>query len=399
MIGIDRDPARDRARRRSCRSRRSGRLDAGRGALLRPRSGRCSASASPRSTASCSISAFRRCSSTRPARGFSFRLDGPLDMRMGATGPSAADVVAHASERDLAAIIATLGEERHARAVARAIVRARAASARSTPRARSPISLRGVVHARAGRDPSGHAHVPGAAHLRQRRARRTGARRSPRPSACSSPAGGWWWSRSIRSKTASSRRSSPSAAARRPASRHLPEIAAAPPTFRCSRGGRSIAGRGRDRRQSARALGEAARRRAHRCARRAPRDRGAAAAPALARRRHAGARMILRVLNLCVIGALVLAAAYVYRDQVRVDACRPSASPSCAARSGASATPSRRCAPNGRSSTTRRASRSWRKRHLQLQAGRRRRNSTARQLAGAAAAISCRPTAPIRSAS
>ena len=59
------------------------------------------------------------------ARGFSFRLDGPLDMRMSGEGPSAADVVAIASERDLADIIFTLGEERHSRAVARAIVRER----------------------------------------------------------------------------------------------------------------------------------------------------------------------------------------------------------------------------------------------------------------------------------
>jgi 16S rRNA (cytosine1402-N4)-methyltransferase len=58
-------------------------------------------------------------------RGFSFRSDGPLDMRMSRIGPSAADVVAKASERDLATVIAALGEERRARAVARAIVTAR----------------------------------------------------------------------------------------------------------------------------------------------------------------------------------------------------------------------------------------------------------------------------------
>jgi len=69
------------------------------------------------------------------SRGFSFRFDGPLDMLMGRTGPTAADVVARASERDLAAIIAVLGEERHARAVARAIVKARKAQPIATTRA------------------------------------------------------------------------------------------------------------------------------------------------------------------------------------------------------------------------------------------------------------------------
>ncbi len=58
-------------------------------------------------------------------RGFSFAKDGPLDMRMGGDGLSAADVVNRAGEGDLARIIAVYGEERKARLVARAIVRAR----------------------------------------------------------------------------------------------------------------------------------------------------------------------------------------------------------------------------------------------------------------------------------
>jgi 16S rRNA (cytosine1402-N4)-methyltransferase len=82
-------------------------------------------------------------------RGFSFRNDGPLDMRMGRDGPSAADLVAHATERDLAAIIATLGEERFARAVARAIVRARADSPIETTGALADIISR-VVRSKPG---------------------------------------------------------------------------------------------------------------------------------------------------------------------------------------------------------------------------------------------------------
>jgi 16S rRNA (cytosine1402-N4)-methyltransferase len=85
----------------------------------------------------------------QPDRGFSFRLDGPLDMRMGAEGFSAADVVAHASERDLADIVFQLGEERHSRAVARAIVTARKNAPIETTAVLAGIVAR-VVHARPG---------------------------------------------------------------------------------------------------------------------------------------------------------------------------------------------------------------------------------------------------------
>ena len=61
-----------------------------------------------------------------PERGFSFRFDGPLDMRMGLTDLTAADVVNDFSEEDLERIFREYGEERQARRIARAIGRARA---------------------------------------------------------------------------------------------------------------------------------------------------------------------------------------------------------------------------------------------------------------------------------
>jgi 16S rRNA (cytosine1402-N4)-methyltransferase len=82
-------------------------------------------------------------------RGFSFRADGPLDMRMGGSGPSAADVVAAAAERDLSAIIATLGEERFARKVARALVTARESAPIATTRRLAEV-VESVVRARPG---------------------------------------------------------------------------------------------------------------------------------------------------------------------------------------------------------------------------------------------------------
>ena len=61
-----------------------------------------------------------------PARGFSFQHDGPLDMRMDqANGTTAADLVNHSVEEELADLIFHYGEERYARRIARAIVRAR----------------------------------------------------------------------------------------------------------------------------------------------------------------------------------------------------------------------------------------------------------------------------------
>jgi 16S rRNA (cytosine1402-N4)-methyltransferase len=59
-------------------------------------------------------------------RGFSFRADGPLDMRMAASGDTAADLVNEASEARLADILFHYGEERLSRPIARAIVKARA---------------------------------------------------------------------------------------------------------------------------------------------------------------------------------------------------------------------------------------------------------------------------------
>jgi 16S rRNA (cytosine1402-N4)-methyltransferase len=79
-----------------------------------------------------------------PARGFSFRADGKLDMRMGAAGSTAADLVNTLPEAELADILYQLGEERRSRRVARAVVAARAEAPIETT-ARLADIIRGVV--------------------------------------------------------------------------------------------------------------------------------------------------------------------------------------------------------------------------------------------------------------
>lgn len=80
------------------------------------------------------------------SRGFSFQKDGPLDMRMGNHGPTAADVVNSLSVGDLARIFNFLGDERHAGRAARAIVARRD----EKPFART-LDLAGVVGKAVGR--------------------------------------------------------------------------------------------------------------------------------------------------------------------------------------------------------------------------------------------------------
>jgi 16S rRNA (cytosine1402-N4)-methyltransferase len=88
----------------------------------------------------------------RPERGFSFRAEGPLDMRMDAGAPrTAAEVVNEWEEGALARTIAEFGEERRARAVARAIVRAR--PLRTTAEL-SRVVARAVGGGRPGLDPA-----------------------------------------------------------------------------------------------------------------------------------------------------------------------------------------------------------------------------------------------------
>ncbi|MBV9736457.1 MAG: 16S rRNA (cytosine(1402)-N(4))-methyltransferase RsmH [Acidisphaera sp.] len=89
-----------------------------------------------------------------PARGFSFRTDGPLDMRLGRAGPTAAELVNALPEAELADMLFAFGEERRSRAVARAIVVARRRAPIATTGQLAAIVRAVVPPDRSGIDPA-----------------------------------------------------------------------------------------------------------------------------------------------------------------------------------------------------------------------------------------------------
>ncbi len=116
-------------------------------------------------------------------RGFSFRFDGPLDMRMSRDGVSAADLVNHEDETRLADIIYHFGEERRSRR-GRARPSSRPAARHRSPR-RSMLAdiIATVVRAEPRGPASGNTQFPGSAHRAERRALANSSRPCMRPSA------------------------------------------------------------------------------------------------------------------------------------------------------------------------------------------------------------------------
>jgi 16S rRNA (cytosine1402-N4)-methyltransferase len=91
-----------------------------------------------------------------PARGFSFRFDGPLDMRMDTTrGESAAEFLARADEKHIAQVIRDYGEERFAVSIAKAVVaRRESGQALRTTSELAQLVARSVKSREAGQDPA-----------------------------------------------------------------------------------------------------------------------------------------------------------------------------------------------------------------------------------------------------
>ena len=144
VLGIDRDPAAI-ARGQELVKRFDGRLTLVEGEFSRMDE---FASQSDGVVLDLGVSSFQF---DQPERGFSFREDGPLDMRMSLSGMSAADFVNTAEHSLLASVIARFGEEKNARRIASAIIAARpvtgtAQLAAIVSEAQGPAALRFPIH-------------------------------------------------------------------------------------------------------------------------------------------------------------------------------------------------------------------------------------------------------------
>jgi len=144
VLGIDRDPAAI-ARGQALVERFGGRLTLVQGEFSRMNE---FTNATDGVVLDLGVSSFQF---DQPERGFSFREDGPLDMRMSLSGESAADLVNSADERTLSQIISRYGEEKNARRIARAIIAARpvtgtAQLAAIVSEAQGPAALRHAIH-------------------------------------------------------------------------------------------------------------------------------------------------------------------------------------------------------------------------------------------------------------
>jgi 16S rRNA (cytosine1402-N4)-methyltransferase len=144
VLGIDRDPAAI-ARGQKLVERFGGRLTLVQGEFSRMDE---YTAASDGVVLDLGVSSFQF---DQPERGFSFREDGPLDMRMSLEGMSAADFVNSANHSELASVIARFGEEKNARRIASALIAARpvtttAQLAAIVSEVQGPAALRHAIH-------------------------------------------------------------------------------------------------------------------------------------------------------------------------------------------------------------------------------------------------------------
>ena len=149
VLGIDRDPEAV-ARGKKLSARYAGRLTIAEGPFseMAELLSAAGAAAADGVVLDLGLSSFQL---DEPARGFSFREDGPLDMRMSKAGPSAADIVNTADEKTLTGIVRDFGEERQARRIVRAIIAARPVTrtgelADIVAKALGPAALRQPIH-------------------------------------------------------------------------------------------------------------------------------------------------------------------------------------------------------------------------------------------------------------